>query len=152
MELDLVLPGITESLKTPPWRDSRGMEAVLAAVLISSVSVAGWMAPAAAVDCRVMKEQRDLLAREAFEAEVAVLRRLRLQICPRQETADQSELDYGAYVRCRHQAEAQLERTRPVLYRNSLGFTYYTPAGARLARQADALMTEPACAGQPTAG
>lgn len=145
MELDLLLPGITESLKAPLKRDSGAMETVLAAVLIGSVSVAGLVAPAADVTCRVLKEQRDLLARQAFEAEIAVLHRLRLQICPRQEAADQSELDYGAYVRCRHQAEAQLERSRPVLYRNSLGFTYYTPAGARLARQADALMPQQAC-------
>ncbi|MEY4359040.1 MAG: hypothetical protein RLZZ631_526 [Cyanobacteriota bacterium] len=145
MELDLLLPGITESLKAPLKRDSGAMETVLAAVLIGSVSVAGLAAPAADVTCRVLKEQRDLLARQAFEAEIAVLHRLRLQICPRQETADQSELDYGAYVRCRHQAEAQLERSRPVLYRNSLGFTYYTPAGARLARQADALIQQQAC-------
>ena len=35
--------------------------------------------------------------------------------------------------------EALLQRSRPVLYRNQLGFIFYTPAGAALARQSDAL-------------
>jgi hypothetical protein len=51
-----------------------------------------------------------------------------------------SQLDYGAYIRCREQAEMQLRASRPVLYTNHSGFPFLTPDGARLARQADALL------------
>ncbi|MFM7264778.1 MAG: hypothetical protein ACKOZW_04130 [Cyanobium sp.] len=55
------------------------------------------------------------------------------------EPSPETPFDYGAYIRCREQAEARLLRTRPVLYRNRLHFPYYTLAGARWAQEADAL-------------
>jgi len=45
--------------------------------------------------------------------------------------------DYAAFIRCRHQAEQMLEHNHRLLYRNHQGFTFYTAAGASLARQAD---------------
>ncbi|MFN9635965.1 MAG: hypothetical protein ACK55D_04550 [Synechococcaceae cyanobacterium] len=116
-------------------------------------AVAGGLAwPARAAEaCRALKEQRDGLARQAIQAEFSLLHGLRQQLCPQQEalaTGEQApapdplkgpQLDYGAYIRCRQQAEAQLQRSRAVLYRNRRGFPFYTAAGARLARQADGL-------------
>lgn len=113
----------------------------------------GLGAPSWAVTCLQLHEQRDQLARRAMAAEVALVHAERQRLCPQLEalaTADRkatdstgdasAELDYGAYIRCREQAEMQLTATRPVLYRNSSGFPLLTPDGARLARQADALI------------
>ena len=109
--------------------------------------------PSWAVDCRQLQEQRDQLARRAMAAEVTLVHAQRQRVCPQLEalaaadgkTSDSSvespgQLDYGAYIRCREQAEMQLTAKRPVLYRNSAGFPFLTPDGARLARQADALV------------
>jgi len=49
-------------------------------------------------------------------------------------------LDFDAYIRCRTNTEALLKRTRPVLYTNRKGFIFYTAQGARLAREADAIV------------
>lgn len=105
----------------------------------------------AATPCQALKEQRDQVARDAMQAEIALVHSVRLRLCPQEETlAEQAnalaagpstapQLNYGAYIRCRQRAEALLQRSRPVLYRNLLGFSFYTPAGAALARQSDAL-------------
>ncbi len=119
----------------------------LAALLAASAwGAAAW----GQADCRALGDQRDQLARQAMQAEIALLHALRQRLCPQQEalasaanalSADApqaSPFDYAGYIRCRARAEAQLERSRPVLFRNRLGFTFYTAPGARLAREADA--------------
>lgn len=122
---------------------------LLAAVLLAAPLRAGQ-------ECQASRERRDQLARQAMQAEIALLHDVRQRLCPRQEAtatdanalnarAQPSEapavlpFDYGAYIRCRAQAENQLLRTRPVLYRNRLEFTFYTHDGARWAQEADAL-------------
>ena len=127
----------------------------------------GFVVPSWAVDCGELQEQRDQLARRAMAAEVALVHAERQRLCPQLEalaTADSkdtdstagasAELDYGAYIRCREQAERQLTATRPVLYRNSAGFPFLTPDGARLARQADALIKarQVSCSALPPGG
>lgn len=97
-------------------------------------------------ECRWRRQQRDALASAAMEQEIALARTLRGRLCPdlaaRAEEANAKDgrygpIDYGAWSRCRLQAERQLEASRPVHYRNSQGFTFYTSEGAILARQAD---------------
>jgi len=117
-----------------------------------SFGLAALMAPAVgfAADgglaCRTLKEQRDALAGAAMRAEIALARRYRQQRCPelnsRAELAHANEpalapLNYEALLQCRQAAEWQLERENPVLYRNRLGFTFYSAAGSASARQAD---------------
>lgn len=101
--------------------------------------------------CRALKDERDRLAAEAMRAEIALVERYRDRFCPalnrqaQQANANDQvfpPLDYTALLRCRHQAEQQLERDLPVLERNSLGFTYYSPTGATAARQADQLRAQ----------
>lgn len=126
----------------------------------------GFVVPSWAVDCGQLQDQRDQLARRAMAAEVALVHAQRQTLCPQLEalaTADgktnesnaglPGQLDYGAYIRCREQAETQLMATHPVLYKNSSGFPFLTPDGARLARQADALIkAQPAnCSAPPPA-
>lgn len=115
--------------------------------LLGCVLIALALQPAAwAGDCQALQQQRDQLAARAMQAEVARVHALRQQLCPQQEalaTADTSSgLDYGAYIRCRQQAEAQLQASQPVLYTNRHGFPLFTPEGARLAREADALAVQ----------
>ena len=131
----------------------------LATLLFISIGAPTW-----AVNCQQLQEQRDQLARRAMAAEVALVHSERQKLCPQLEalaTADgttestagaSAELDYGAYIRCREQAEMQLTATRPVLYRNSSGFPFLTPDGARLARQADALINalQASCSAPPS--
>ena len=124
-------------------------------------AVRGW-----AVDCQQLQEQRDQLARRAMAAEVALVHAERQRLCPQLEalaTADgkttdstagaSAELDYGAYIRCRERAEAQLLKSRPVLYRSTSGFPFLTPDGARLACEADSLIGElqTSCSAPPSA-
>ena len=126
----------------------------------------GFGVPCWAVDCQQLQEQRDQLARRAMAAEVTLVHAERQRLCPQLEalaTADgkttdstagaSAELDYGAYIRCRERAEAQLLKSRPVLYRNTRGFPFLTPDGARLAREADALIRElqKSCSAPPPA-
>lgn len=106
-------------------------------------------AAARALDCQALNDQRDQLVRRAMKDEVVVLHELRLKLCPQQEasataedSASDNKLDFGAYIRCRQQAEVQLQNTKPVLYTNPSGFRWFTPQGARLAREADALLRE----------
>jgi hypothetical protein len=80
-------------------------------------------AAARALDCQALNDQRDQLVRRAMKDEVVVLHELRLKFC-------------------RQQAEVQLQNTKPVLYTNPSGFRWFTPQGARLAREADALLRE----------
>ena len=127
----------------------------------------GFVDPSWAVDCPQLQVQRDQLARRAMAAEVTLVHAERQRVCPQLEalaTADgktnesseelSGQLDYGAYIRCREQAEMQLTATRPVLYRNSAGFPFLTPDGARLARQADALIKalQASCSALPPGG
>ena len=127
----------------------------------------GFVVPSWGVDCRQLQVQRDQLARRAMAAEVVLVHAERQRVCPQLEalaTADgktnesseelPGQLDYGAYIRCREQAEMQLTATRPVLYRNSAGFPFLTPDGARLARQADALIKalQSSCSALPPGG
>lgn len=49
------------------------------------------------------------------------------------------DFDYLAYLQCRRRAEELLRHSRTVLHTNLRGFTFYTLAGARLARDADAV-------------
>ena len=122
-------------------------------VLLLAVLVAA--TPLRAVDhCRALREQRDGFGRQAMQAEIALLHSIRQKLCPQQEAVamqanalsaapnDAPRLDYWAYIACRERAEAQLQRSRPVLYRNLLGFTFYTPEGVRSAQQADARSAE----------
>jgi hypothetical protein len=136
---------------------------VVAVVLLSAPARAG-------ADCEDLQQQRDALARASLQAEIALLQSVRQRLCPREEalaatsnaTADaeadqaaqaepeasQSDqpldqpLDFDAYIRCREQAEAELQRSRPVLHRNQRGFTFYTEEGARLATLADGLQEQ----------
>jgi hypothetical protein len=94
----------------------------------------------AAPDCLALKGQRDQLARRAMTAEITLLHAFRQRLCPKalaSGTTAREPFNYETYIRCREQAELQLQRSRPVLYLNVRGFTYYTPEGSRLAREAD---------------
>jgi hypothetical protein len=90
-----------------------------------------------------------------MKEEIALVRRIRARICPElhrraegananASTADTitvpgkaAPFDYEAFIACRQKAEAVLESSHRVLFRNRLGFTYYTPSGADLARRAE---------------
>lgn len=112
----------------------------------------------AAPACRALQEQRDRLVREAMQAEIALVQTIRRRLCPREEAlAEQANaigpasganggqgaaLDFGAYIRCREQAERQLGRTHPVLYTNRQGFVFYSAEGGQRARAADALLSQ----------
>ncbi len=98
--------------------------------------------------CDSLRDQRDALMTQAMKAEVELSRQMRDRVCPalnRQlEQTDASNgpsepIDYLAALECRKTAEALLERKYPILYRNPLRFTFYTPQGAELARQADGI-------------
>lgn len=120
-------------------------------VLHLSCSLVALMAPATALAdglqaCRSLRDQRDALASEAMRAEIALTTQYRQQHCPelnnRAELANANSqvfapIDYQALLQCRQAAEQQLERENPVLYRNRLGFTFYSAAGSTIARQAD---------------
>ena len=126
------------------------------AVLVGALAVL-LASPALAADaCQNLQAQRDQLARQSMQAEVALLHRVRERLCPVQEaSATQAvspgagpgqtsgpQLDYAAYIRCREQAELNVQRSRPMLYWNQRGFTFYTAEGARLAQQADQLQRQ----------
>ena len=96
--------------------------------------------------CRALKDERDALASEAMRAEIALATRYRQRRCPelnrRAELANANSqvfapIDYQALLLCRQTAERELERENPVLYRNQLGFTFYSATGSAAARQAD---------------
>jgi hypothetical protein len=127
----------------PPWTR----------FLLAAAAMA--VAPALAQpDCRALKERRDQRMHQAMQAEITLLQSIRARLCPAQEAqaaaanalapghAAGTPLDYSAYIRCRQRAEAHLQRSRPVLYRNTRGFAFYTVEGARLASEADGLQLE----------
>lgn len=118
-------------------------------------------------DCTTFQNQRDQLSTQALQAEISLVLNIRRRLCPQEESlAEQdnanlngkgsrnsaADLDYGAYIRCRQQAELLLRRTRPVLYRNQQAFLYYTPEGARLARESDELTRQLSAACSPRLG
>lgn len=101
--------------------------------------------------CRTLKEQRDALASDAMRAEISLASRYRQQRCPklnrRAELANANSqvfapIDYQALLQCRQAAERQLEEENPVLYRNRLGFTFYSPGGSAAAQRADQLLDQ----------
>ncbi|WP_322765113.1 hypothetical protein [Cyanobium usitatum] len=101
--------------------------------------------------CSTLKDERDSLASQAMVAEIDLGRKYREQICPglarQAEQANANEgssgiINYEALIDCRKKAEARLKKNNKLLYRNLLGFTFYTPKGASLARQADQKSTE----------
>jgi hypothetical protein len=55
-------------------------------------------------------------------------------------------LDFGALRACRQEAERQVQSRWPLLYTDQARFRYFTPAGAALAREADALRQRRAAA------
>lgn len=105
--------------------------------------------------CPALHDRHDALLQRAHRAEVALVQAQRRRLClDLEQLAEQLQatpqpatsrpvldfgayrLDFGAYSQCRQRAEQVLARQRPVLYRNPQGLPYYTPEGARLARQA----------------
>jgi hypothetical protein len=111
--------------------------------------VVGWgggVKAAEEEECRALRLQREAMARAAMEREIALARVYRQRLCPDlaalAERANAVEgvyrpIDFGAWSRCREQAERQLERSQPVRFRNARGFTFHTSEGAALARQAE---------------
>jgi hypothetical protein len=98
--------------------------------------------------CQPLRDQRDALASQAMEQEIALVHSYRLRRCPAlTRQADGANaldrqfpaIDFNALLACRRGAERDLERHERRLHRNRLGFWFYTPQGAALARQADAL-------------
>jgi hypothetical protein len=118
-------------------------------LLLLLAVIAGWSLGGQAVEeeeCLALRVQRDALASTAVEQEVALARTFQERLCPdlaaRAAGANALEgvykpIDFGAWRRCRVEAERQLEQSHPVRFRNSRGFTFYTEKGASLARQAD---------------
>jgi hypothetical protein len=141
-------PSVEES---PPARAIRGARVL--ASLASLVMLVGPIARAAP-DCLALKSRRDQLATQAMTAEITLLHSVRKRLCPRQEAQAMQALrgdtpagavapfDYEGYIRCRQQAEAHLQQTRAVLYRNLRRFPFYTAEGARLARDADGVQRQ----------
>jgi len=133
---------------------------VIAALVGASLGPPALASPARDVDanrCRAQREQRDALATQAMEAELTLVRKVRETICPRlTRQAEQANAntpapaagpgepatDYQALIHCRQQTEQALKASHPLLYRNRLGFVYYTRSGADLARQADAVQDQ----------
>lgn len=102
--------------------------------------------------CQRWQQRREVLARQAMQAEIEAVHRLRLRICPDEERqaslrnaeqvpqAGTAPFDYEAYIRCREQAEAAMLRAQRVRYRSQRHFTFYTALGAKRAQQADDLL------------
>lgn len=69
---------------------------------------------------------------------------------PAAAPADHAEapaIDFGALRACRQEAERQVQSRWPLLYTDQARFRYFTPAGAALAREAEALRQRRAAAG-----
>ena len=127
-----------------------GSHTATAIVLAVVLSCGGMAGAATGEECWQLRQERDGVATASMEQELALARAIRKRLCPelsaRAEVANARDgrftpIDYGALGRCRLEAERQLEAGHPVLYRNSQGFTFYTAAGAALARQADQRLT-----------
>ena len=120
-------------------------------LLVCGLGLVALLSPAAGLadgvsTCRALNDRREALASEAMSAEIALATRYRQQRCPelnsRAELANANSqvfaaINYEALLQCRQVAERRLERENPVLYRNRLGFTFYSPAGSTAAQQAD---------------
>ncbi|MFZ0408305.1 MAG: hypothetical protein WAM11_09380 [Cyanobium sp.] len=134
--------------------------AILRSTTLAALLAAVAGQPALAVEasrCRALRQQRDDLASQAMATELTLVRQVREKICPRltrlaeQANANQPPPtagveepapDYRALIHCRQQTEQVLKASHPVLYRNRLGFTYYTRSGADLASQSDAVQRQ----------
>jgi hypothetical protein len=144
VRLLLVSPLLPGPIRESHPSGRRGLSVLVALVV-------GWGVGAQAADegeCRALRQQRDALATAAMEQELALARLFREHLCPdlavRAEGANALDgiyrsIDFGAWSRCRVEAERRLEQSHRLRYRNSQGFTYYTPEGAALARLADEL-------------
>lgn len=125
---------------------------LLGAVLLALVPAA-----ALAVDaerCGLLLDRRHALAARAMAEEIRLAGSVRDRLCPelnrRADAAHAADgtvpqeppFDYGGYLECRHQAEAELARTQRVLHRNRLGFPFYSEAGATWARASDQLLEQ----------
>lgn len=62
-------------------------------------------------------------------------------------TAEAPAIDFGALRACRQEAERQVQSRWLLLYTDQARFRYFTPVGAALAREADALRQRRAAAG-----
>ncbi|MEB3256233.1 MAG: hypothetical protein VKJ05_07585 [Synechococcaceae cyanobacterium] len=103
-------------------------------------------------NCQRWQQRREELSRQAMQAEIEAVHRLRLQICAdeeRQESlrnaerfpqAESAPFDYEAYIRCREQAEAAMLRSQRMRNRSQRHFTVYTAWGAKQAQQVDDLL------------
>ncbi|MEI7664883.1 MAG: hypothetical protein WCI65_02395 [Synechococcaceae cyanobacterium ELA263] len=129
----------------------------LSSASLAAALVLGLTAPVLALEvsrCRALRQERDALATQAMAAELTLVRQVRERICgPLTRQAEQANAnqpppavgaaepatDYRALLHCRQQSEQLLIASHPVLYRNRLGFIYYTRTGASLARRADGL-------------
>jgi hypothetical protein len=81
--------------------------------------------------CQPLRDQRDALASQAMEQEIALVHSVRLRRCPAlTRQADGANaldrqfpaIDFNALLACRRDAERDLERHERRLYRNRLGF------------------------------
>jgi hypothetical protein len=120
--------------------------------------------------CEALRAALEQALRQALAAETALLSRTRREICPDLEAlaegpavvppvaagskaagaagaAAAPALDFGALRACRQEAERQVQSRWPLLYTDQARFRYFTPAGAALAREADALRQRRAAAG-----
>jgi len=131
----------------------RCLPACLAVLVATSPALA-----AEAEACWQLRDRRNALGEAAMKVELVLVRRMRERTCPalhqQAEAANANDrvfapIDYQALGACRRKAEAQLEATYRPLYRNRLQFTYYTPGGAELARQADGVARQMARQGCP---
>jgi len=131
----------------------RSLPACLAVLVATSPALA-----AEAEACWQLRDRRNALGEAAMKQELVLVRRMRERTCPalhqQAEAANANDrvfapIDYQALGACRRKAEAQLEATHRPLYRNRLQFTYYTPGGAQLAGQADAIARQMAQQGCP---
>ncbi len=98
--------------------------------------------------CEALRAALEQALRQALAAETALLSRTRREICPDLEVlAEAPALDFGALRACRLEAERQVQSRWPLLYTDQARFRYFSPAGAALAREADALRQRRAAAG-----
>ncbi|MEB3304680.1 MAG: hypothetical protein VKL58_00530 [Cyanobacteriota bacterium] len=138
------LASAVRPVRRGPAEGRHGLLLLLALIVGSSVRALA----ADNEECRVLRLQREALGTAAMEQEVALARTAQQHLCPdlaaRAAGANALDgiykpIDFGAWIRCRVEAERRLEQSHPVRYRNSQNFTFYTAEGASLARQADDL-------------
>lgn len=128
-------------------------------------SAAGAAGAGPTAHCEALRAALEQVLRQALAAETALLSRTRREICPDLEapavvppvagtskaagagTAEAPAIDFGALRACRQEAERQVQSRWPLLYTDQARFRYFTPAGAALAREADALRQRRAAAG-----